>query len=377
MKSFSSSSHSWYAFQFLRLRLRFRLIHLHRLLFYRLNSVTQFNLDIHSRVVNEFSLYESSNSISRCDAIMRKEYRWMVEGVHQSSSSSLNRFVSFLFTICIVYIVCVGYPLTQFVDVKNWKWIVGVSMMSTQNALMRAGKMISYSQNVHSLFSLYFIPLLLMAPISSLGAHCGEEKILPELLTPRRRCCSGCLPILANSCRFSPFEEIFRMEMLMIHTFLHVTHIAQHLNVLACRYFSLFHAHNEIEVFPWLTQSTKFMYCLCFLLDWVIHHMIRVVIFHPRVDVRVEVRVYWWEGKLQRVGNGKFFQPLRLCEWWNFRLSFTRFPIRICSLFSAFHLNGWKILSVEKKSKKNIFASFLRFFECFLVKSCKTLLKQY
>lgn len=52
------------------------------------------------------------------------------------------------------------------------------------------------------------------------------------------------------------------------------------------------------------------------------------------------------------------------CICGNISLSFSRFPIRICSLFSAFHLSGWKIVLVAEEKKKKIekiFTFFIRF----------------
>jgi hypothetical protein len=68
--------------------------------------------------------------------------------------------------------------------------------------------------------------------------------------------------------------------------FVHVTHIAQHLNV------AIFHLHNAQTIFPTHIQLQKLMYCLYFLHILVIHHMIQVVICHPRLSTTLIVFVW-------------------------------------------------------------------------------------
>lgn len=114
------------------------------------------------------------------------------------------------------------------------------------------------------------------------------------------------------------------------------------------------HAHQRMEFSRHRTLSLKFMYCLYFLLAWLIHHMIRLLLsFTPArgmVLVHVSVRV-----DSTRVGKLNF-PAVRLCVWWN-----SHFPISADSpsefavFFQLFISADGKFFWWPKRRKNNFY----------------------
>lgn len=196
-----------------------------------------------------------------------------------------------------------------------------------------------------------------------------------ELLTQRRtwRCCVACQSMHTLSCR-ELWGNFFQWKCWWFILFIHVTHIAQHLNVVACRYFPSNRTHTSEWSFPVIAHCRG---NLCIVYTFYLPDS-STIWFGCCYRSPPHVEWYWCttQSGLIPTRVGKLnFPAVRLYVWWN-----SHFPISADSpsefavFFQLFISADGKFFWWPKRRKKNtIFTFFIRFYWVFIVDFSQTI----